>query len=1049
MKRRVLLLALAGVTMMSFGAYAQDGGADPDTTMYPRIDKLDEVVVTAFGISREKKTVGYAVQEVGGGEVTKAKADNFMASLSGKVAGVNVTQSGTMGGSANVVIRGYKSLTGNNQALFVVDGIPISNQIANTSNQNTGRGGYDYGNAAMDINPEDIESVSVLKGAAATALYGSRAANGVILITTKKGAKRKGLGVTVNYGMRQGTIDPTTFVNYQKEFGAGYGPYYGPDTINGYYTAARAQAYDVNGDGVDDIAIPMGEDASFGLAFDPNLDVYTWESIFPELDSYGQSFKHAAPDTDASDFYQASSTVNKSVAIDGGSDVSAFRLSATQFETNGIVPGSSLQRNNITFNGSLQASDRLKVSATANYIQQNARGRFGTGYDSRNINQAFRQWWNVGVDVNKLEQYYYENPGTNITWNPYGYGAANPTKPHYFDNPYWSTMENYSSDSRDRIIGSVTAEYKINDWLNFMARGTMDSYSDIQEERIAVYSTDVANYTRRNRQFSETNVDFILSGTKWFGADNEFSFSGNLGSNFRRTAYDYIGASTNGGLVVPGVYALSNSASTPNAPSESRYEIGVNGFFGRASLGYKNFLFAEFTGRQDVSSTLPVENNTFFYPSATLSLVFSELVDLPGMSYGKLRANVAEVGASAPAQALADAYIMGTAFGSQALASAPSTSNNAGLRPEMTNSTEFGLEMMFLENRYGFDISLYDQTSSDQIMPTKVSSASGTIYKYVNAGVINNRGIEISLNASPIRTENFGWDINLNWTKNENRVMELYEGLENLQLASVQGGITIEARAPETDADGNTTYYSFGTIYGVAGVYDDAGRRVVYDHPRGGVRYLRGDKEVIGDINPDWMAGLNNSFRFGRFTASALLDMRMGGNFFSLDTYYGMGTGIYDVTAGQNDLGNSVRDVVVGNPVDGYDASSGGVRIDNVTYMDANGDYHEGVSAYGNMWYYANYMGWATAPKDLHVYDASYLKLREVSLSYAIPAEWISQYGLKGASVALQGRNLAILWKNAPYTDPEAGLSAGNIQGYQSGAYPAVREVGFNVKLNF
>ncbi len=1018
---------------------ASVSGSTLNVSLAVSTNKLDEVVVTALGISREKKSVGYAIQEVGGTEVSKVKDANFMSSLSGKVAGVNIRQSGTMGGSANVVIRGYKSLTGNNQALFVVDGIPISNQITNTGNQQTGRGGYDYGNAAMDINPEDIEKVSVLKGAAATALYGARAANGVILITTKKGTKRNGLGVSVTSGYTVGSVNPDTYVRYQNRYGEGYGQYYGPDTIAGYPTNGYMVAYDVDGDGIDDPCTPTTEDASFGLAFDPNFMVYTWESLYPELSTYGQKSPHVAGANNPLYFFEQSATMNNSVAIDGGNDNGSFRLSATQFSTKGIVPGSSLKRNNFSFTGSLKASDKLTVSTTAQFIQQAGRGRYGTGYDSRNPNQSFRQWFNVGVDMAKQKEAY-ELTGKNITWNPFGYGyGADATTPIYFDNPYFSVLENYQTDQRNRLIGNMMATYKINDWLDFLGRASVDTYSELQEERTAVGSVEIPGYIRRNRNVTETNIDMILTANKVFGANDEFSLNGRVGSNIRRNSVEAISASTNGGLVVPGVYALSNSVNTPNAPGETAYQIGVNGLFAAASLGYKNYLYVDLTGRQDVSSTLPAANNTFFYPSATMSLVFSELLDVDAISFGKVRVNYAEVGADAPAQALADAYNMGTAFGSTSLASAPSTSNNAGLLPESTVSTEAGLEMMFFNNRVGFDVSVYDQTSFNQIMPAKVSSTSGTIYKYVNAGEINNKGIELSLSATPIQAGDFEWNTNLNWTKNKNMVVSLFEGAENLQLAGVQGGITIEARPGE----------AYGVIYGTTHVRDAEGRPVVYDMPAqyGGVRYLVGAKDVIGDINPDWYAGWNNSFRYKNWTASVLLDMQMGGNFFSLDTYYGYATGIYDLSAGDNDLGNPVRDLAI---------DGGGYKIYNVAYWDGStvdgdgnpsgfvvGDY------YADMHYYGNALGYARNAREYHVWDASFIKLREVALNYSVPSSYLGSTGIKGLDVALTGRNLAILWKNNPYSDPEAGLSAGNVQGYQSGAYPAVREVGVNVKLKF
>ena len=1031
------------VLVFSSMGYASQEVSVTGTTMNVALaisaSKLDEVVVTALGISREKKSVGYAIQEVGGAEVNKVKDANFMSSLSGKVAGVNIRQSGTMGGSANVVIRGYKSLTGNNQALFVVDGIPISNQITNSGNQQTGRGGYDYGNAAMDINPEDIDKVSVLKGAAATALYGARAANGVILITTKKGTKRNGLGVSVTSGYTVGSVNPDTYVRYQNRYGAGYGQYYGPDTIAGYPTNGYMVAYDVDGDGIDDPCTPTTEDASFGLAFDPNFMVYTWESLYPELSTYGQKSAHVAGANNPLYFFEQSANINNSVAIDGGNDNGSFRLSATQFSTKGIVPGSSLKRNNFSFSGSLKASDKLTVSTTAQFIQQAGRGRYGTGYDSRNPNQSFRQWFNVGVDMAKQKEAY-ELTGKNITWNPFGYGYGDDaTKPIYFDNPYFSVLENYQTDQRNRLIGNMMATYKINDWLDFMGRASIDTYSELQEERAAVGSVEIPGYIRRNRNVTETNIDMILSANKVFGSNDEFSFNGRLGSNIRRNSVEAISASTNGGLVVPGVYALSNSVNTPNAPGETAYQIGVNGLFAAASLGYKDFLYVDLTGRQDVSSTLPAANNTFFYPSATMSLVFSELIDVDAISFGKVRLNYAEVGSDAPAQALADAYNMGTAFGSTSLASAPSTSNNAGLLPESTVSTEAGLEMMFFNNRVGFDVSVYDQTSFNQIMPAKVSSTSGTIYKYVNAGEINNKGIELSLSATPIQAGDFEWNTNLNWTKNTNMVVSLFEGAENLQLASVQGGVTIEARPGQ----------AYGVIYGTTHVRDAEGRPVVYDMPAqyGGVRYLVGDKDVIGNINPDWYAGWNNSFRFKNWTASVLLDMQMGGNFFSLDTYYGYATGVYDFSAGDNDLGNPVRDLAI---------DGGGYKINNVAYWDGStvdgdgnpsgfvvGDY------YADMHYYGNALGYARNAREYHVWDASFIKLREVALNYSVPSSYLGSTGIKGLDVALTGRNLAILWKNNPYSDPEAGLSAGNVQGYQSGAYPAVREVGVNVKLKF
>ena len=1042
----------AVLVFSSMGYASEEGtvtGNTYDVSLTTSSNKLDEVVITAFGISRDKKSIGYAVQEVGGAEVSKVKDANFMSSLSGKVAGVNIRQSGTMGGSANVVIRGYSSLTGNNQALFVVDGIPISNAITNTSDQQTGRGGYDYGNAAMDINPEDIDKVSVLKGAAATALYGSRASNGVILITTKKGSAKKGLGISIGSGITVGTFNPSTFVRYQKEYGQGYGPYYGPDSIGNIHTRGRMQEYDVDGDGVMDLVDPIGDDASYGFRFDPTIQKYGWKSLFPELATFGQSQAHVAGVNDPTAFWEMSTTTNNSVAVDGGSENGTFRVSATQFRTNGISPNSSLKRNNFSFNGTQNLSDRLSVSTTASYIQQNATGRMGTGYDNKNPNQSFRQWYNVGVDI--LEQRSaYEATGKNLSWNAYGYGTANPTAPHYFDNPYFNAYENYQNDSRDRIMGNIMTNYKINDWLDFMGRASVDTYASLEEERIAVGGADPARYIRRNRSVSETNIDLVLTANKNFG---DFSFNGNLGSNVRRNSVSSISAQTNGGIVVPGVYALSNSLNAPEAPSETAYEVGVNGLFARASLGYKDYLYVDLTGRQDVSSTLPSANNSFFYPSATLALVFSELLDVDVINFGKFRANYAQVGADAPAQALANAYNMGTPFGAANLASAPNTDANSSLLPESTSSTELGLEMMLFDNRIGFDLSYYNQISENQIMPAAVSSSTGSRFKYVNAGIIQNNGIEAAVNFTPVRTNDFEWNVNVNYTRNRNEVIELFDGAEALQLASPQGDILIEARPGS----------AYGSLVGFKHARDADGNIVVEATPgissgrKGGVKYVQGELDVIGDINPDWYGGISNSFRYKNWTASALLDVQVGGDFFSLDTWYGYATGIYDISAGDNADGNPIRNSISDPAYRDGNMEAGGVKMTNVSLWDGsldadgNADYSNNVvgDQYGDMSYYWNMIGYKTGIHELHVWDASYVKLREVALQYSVPSNLLGQTGIKGLDISLVGRNLAILWKANPYSDPEAGLSAGNIQGNQSGAYPAVREVGVKVNLKF
>ena len=991
---------------------------------------LTEAVVTALGVERDKKSLGYATQEVGGDEVSKVKDVNFINSLSGKIAGLDVKRSNQLGGSSNVIIRGYKSLTGNNQALFVVDGTPISNDITNTTDQQTGRGGYDFGNAAMDVNPEDIASISVLKGAAATALYGSRAANGVVLITTKKGSKKKGLGVTVNSGYTLGQIDKTTMPTYQKEYGPGY------SSIRGWYAQEGLDFFDFKGDGTETLITPTYEDASFGQAFDPNLMVADWRSLYSEWDKYqyGQTFPFVGAENDATSFYETSTTFNTNVAIDGGTDRGYYRLSYTYFDQSGILPNSEINRNSVSFNGGYDMSDKLKVSSSINYVFTEGLGRYGTGYDNRNPNQSFRQWYQVTTDMNDQKAAYFDT-GKNISWNPYG--ALDPdraTVPHYFDNYYFVRHENYSTDERSRIFGNLQLDYEVTDWLNITGRLSTDRYSEVQEERIAVGSIDVSKYERFNRSFYENNFDLFANVNK--DISSNFNIGAMLGTNIRRSGVESIRAETNGGLVVPGVYSLANSISAIEAPTEASSERGVDGYYGRLSLGFNRLLYLDLTGRYDISSTLPKDNNAFFYPSASLSFVFSELIDSKVLDFGKLRLNYAEVGSDAPVQSILDTYVLGTPFSGVPLASFPARKNNPELKPESTENIEAGLELRFLRNRLGLDLSVYESNTFDQIIPVTVTAATGNTSKYVNAGQIRNQGIEVAMNLGLLRLNDFTWDMTINWSKNKNEVVELFGDQSNLQLTNVQGGITLNA----------TVGQPYGAIWGTNFVYDDNGSPIVAPY-QGGVRYRKtSTPEVIGDINPDWRGGIGNRFAYKNLALSFLIDIKKGGDFFSLDTWYGYATGIYDITAGLNRNGVAVRE----KPENG-----GGIFVDGTvleTGTDADGNpISDGTpnteALYASDVYSA--IGYVNAPNAYHVWDGSFVKLRELSLTYSLPSSFIEKTPFQGLDVSLIGRNLWIIDKNSPYTDPESGLSAGNYQGNQSGAYPAVKEYGINLRLRF
>lgn len=980
-----------------------------DVVMKPDAAQLEEVVVTALGISREKRSLGYATEEVSGAEVNTAKEGNFINSLSGKVSGLDIKKSSTLGGSSNIIIRGYTSLTGNNQPLFVVDGVPISNQNTNTGDQQTGRGGYDYGNAAMDINPDDIASVNVLKGAAASALYGSRAANGVIIITTKTGRKNEALGVTISSGVTFSNVDLSTFTKYQKEYGAGYGPYW--ESADGYFNVA-----DVDGDGTDDLVVPFVDDASFGARFDPSLMVFQWDAFYPESPNYLQATPWVAAENGPESIFRTGVSYNHSISLDGGTDKSTYRLGYTLYDQEGILPNSNITRNTVDAKATHDFTDKLTAEFTGTYTNTDGKGRYGTGYSGTNIFQSLRQWNQNNVDFKAQRDAYFAT-GRNITWN-YADALGGNFTPIYTDNPYWQLYENYQSDTRDRLYGNFNINYEFTDWFNAMARVSMDTYTDLREERRNVGSNGVSHYRRFDSNYKEINYDLLLNFD--YDLSEDLNLAGILGATARRLDSRSMRASTTGGLVIPGLYSLSNSQNLLEAPGEAVSELHTNGYFASVSFGYRNMLFLDATGRVDESSSLPEEDNTYFYPSVSTSFVFSSLIDQDWLSFGKFRANYAEVGNYAPPLSVHDVYASPTNFITP-LYSVSSTANNPNLKNETTKSWEVGLEMEFFDRRLGFDVAAYQSNSIDQLMPVTVSAATGYTSRWVNAGEIENKGLELSLHASPVRTDDFNWTINANWYKNESEVISLYGGNQNLQMAALQGGITINATVGEP----------YGTIWGTNFTFVD-GQRVI--DPVTGRFVVDATPQVIGDINPDWKAGISNSFSYKDVSLSFLIDIQEGGSVFSLDTWYSYATGVPANTVGTNDLGNPMR-----NPI----SQGGGIVLEGV-HPDGTPN-----TTRTDMSTYANAIGYGYAPNAFHTYDASFVKLREVTLSYSLPESLTTPLNLTDITLSAVGRNLWIIDKNIPYSDPEAGLSSGNIQGYQSGAIPTAREYGFNVRLQF
>ncbi|MGB2128882.1 MAG: SusC/RagA family TonB-linked outer membrane protein [Flavicella sp.] len=986
-------------------------------------EALDEVVVTALGVTREKKSIGYASQQVAGEDIAKVKVNNVVNSLSGKVSGVQIKANNNFGGSSNFLIRGVSSLQGNNQPLFVVDGIPISNRLNNSSQQRSGRKGYDYGNAASDINPDDVASINVLKGAAASAIYGSRGANGVVIITTKKG-KKGAVKVTLNSSTQVGSIDESTFIKYQDGYGAGYGAYY--DT--GYFNL-----WDMDGNGQkDNLVVPTQDDASYGGALDGSL-VYQWDAFVPEHRNFGKATPYVASTSTPLDFFETALQFNNSVNVSGGNDIATYKIGYTNQDMKGFLPNATLNKNTVNLNGTLKINDKLSVGSNANVIIQRTVGRNSTGYGD-NIMAQFRQWWQVNVDVKDQKDIYFATK-KNYSWNHEG-GMSGPGVgaeliPHYFDNPYWTRYENYQNDSRNRFFGNVFANYQINDWVSMTVKGAVDTYSEMREERRAVGSVatefgilrddETSGYDRTDINFAEYNYDVMFNFAKEVSED--LNINGIAGINIRREKYNFLRNSTAGGLVIPRLYSLSNSKSSNPKPIETLSEKQVNGFYAQASIGYKGTYFLDLTDRYDISSALPAGNNEYNYYAASTSIILSNLFEADWLNFAKLRAGYAEVGNDLPALNVYDTFATINNFGDASVFSYEGTKNNSELKPERTKEIEAGLEAKMFNNRFGFDISLYRKNTVDQLMPVSVTTSTGFSNRWVNAGEIENKGIELGLNGDVLKSGDFNWNVVVNWAKNENLVVDLYGDQENLQLSSFQGGISVNA----------TVGQPYGSLRGTGFQYHENGQRIVSSSGY----YVAQADQVIGDMNPDWTGGITNTLSYKDLSLSFLIDIQKGGDVFSLDTYYGQGTGLPYYTIGTNDLGNPVRNTL---------ANGGGIVLDGVYEDGTPNTTRVRADFYGGAYYWGNS---SRNPKALNVYDASFVKLRELSLNYDLPINKWTNGAISGGSLSLIGRNLWIIHKNVPFADPESGLGAGNSQGYLSGSFPTLRTIGLNLNLEF
>ena len=958
-------------------------------------NSLNEVVVTALNITREKKSLGYAVQELKSKDISEAKETNLVNALSGKVAGVQVTNSQGDMGSSRIIIRGETSISGNNQPLFIIDGVPVDNT------QNLGSAGSrDFANTISDINSEDIESMSVLKGPNAAALYGSRAAAGVVLITTKKGKGSKGLGISINSNTSFSNL--LVLPDYQNSFGQG---------SNGQFSYV-----DGKGGGIND-----GVDESWG----PRLD----GRLIPQFNSNGVAVPFVAHPDNVRSFFNTGVTLNNGIAFSGTGDKYDFRLSYNNLDQTGVIPNSSQSKNSFLFNLGYKITPKLTLNTYANFVNSSADNLPGSGGKRATSTMLQFTWFGRQVDVDQLKTYQ-DALGNNINWNN-----------SYYSNPYFVAYENTVGQVRNRLIGSVELNYKIIDGLSANFRTGNDYYTDRRKIKIAygTNGTPFGSYEEDAYTFNENNTEARLDYTKKLNKD--FNLDILLGGNIRTTTFennDQIASK----LAVNGLYTLSNSRD-PLISSNIYTKQKIYSAFSSAQLGFRNYAYLNLTARNDWSSTLPAANRSYFYPSVNGSLILSEAFDIKSdvLTFAKLRAGWSKVGKDASPYQLINSYGFIAPFNSNPQQYANSIYLNTDLKPETTKSTEAGLELGLFNNRLRFDFGVYNTNSTDQILNLDVSTSTGYSQKLVNGGTINNKGLEIQLGLTPVKTEDFTWDINTNFSLNRSEVKSLYGDIQSYVLGTNR---TVQVLA--------SVGRPYGQLFGTAFVRNDAGDIIV---KADGTPTISSSKQILGKFTPNWIGGITNSFTYKRINLSVLVDAHVGGKIYSNTNRTGTYTGVLASTlegrgAENGGLsyyypGNSTANKAV--QISAGTAAPGGATVydDGMVFKGVLADGTANSTILPAQQYYKGF----TNADEAFVYSATYVKLREVKLGYTLPQQWIKSIGLQSATVSVVGRNLLIIHKEVPNIDPETAFNTGNGQGLEDLTLPGVRNVGFNINLKF
>ncbi|MDO6388979.1 SusC/RagA family TonB-linked outer membrane protein [Pontibacter sp. BT731] len=970
--------------------------------------QLDEVVVTALGIERSERSLGYATQQVQGDNLTFTKEQNVLGSLAGKVAGVQITGSSgaSMGGTQKIKIRGVNSLSGSDQPLIVVDGTPISNSNFSGVDQ------ADYGNLAQDINPEDVESINVLKGPAASALYGIRGQYGVIMITTKKGQKGpKKVGVQINSAFS--VEKAVNFMPLQNMYGGG---------------SSQTWRTLPNGDKYVDVSV----DESWGPKMDgtPVRQIF---SFYPQDPEYGQLTPFVPHPNNIQDYYETGYNLNNGVTITGGNENSTFRLSANDTRVEGVEPNTFLNRNNVGLSGSLDLSKKLTASTNITYARNDAqRPSQGSEYGARYM----VQWFQRNVDMKRMKNYKYDD-GTFLNWNlrrpSTTTGEITNFNSLYWNNPYFEAYENISNDNRERIFGDVSLTYQILPSLKVSGHVRNDSYTQNIETRQAFGGRRVPAFTTGKYQGRDTNYEFLAQYTKQFG---DFSLNVNAGSNLYDTRYTALYMASEGGLANPGFYNIKGSIDRPTT-SQTLRRKQVRSFYGMASVGYKDTYFIDASLRNDISSTLPPDNNSYWYPSVSGSMVFSELIDWNPLSFGKIRASYAQAGSDLSAYQTTPYFGAGTIYAGPPAVNTlfvPDNLQNPNIMPSFAHSYEAGIDMRFLQGRVGIDFTYYLQKNKNQILPLSVSGASGYSTTIINAGLIQNKGIELALTATPVQSELFTWNSIFNLGRNRSEVVDLNDETDVYpHYSTTYSSVTSYLNSYKGE--------SFGSLIGTAYQRDPAtGQKLIGAN---GMPLYTDATHNFGSVLPDVTGGWQNIFKIWKFDLSAMIDYQIGGQFFSRSKMLAVRTGQDPLTVATNDRGANVRD-----PLE----AGGGVKVEGiyapgtkVNGVDVSGqpasNYVSAQSYYNTVVGRRVYEEW--------VYDASYIKLRELRLGYTLDKSMLGRLPFQSVGVALISRNVAQLWQKAPEGIDPSEISTGSqsISWYESGTANSVRSYGINLNI--